>query len=465
MLTPSREVFILAAFYGSPMAKRVHLIVERGSAKGREIVIPADGVRIGRSSRNDLSIDDPALSRFHCRLFFKPDEGLWLSDLGSANGTLVNGREVQEQRVRRGDEIVLGESSLRVISDEESGSTGGTAPAEVPGAPASETEPKPLPASTLDLGLRKETRSAPASPMRRRLLWLAGAMVLVVFLAWLPRMADTVRKWTAAPAKPPAQAALPDVELSFERVEATASNIFRYVLDISDDRLNVQVDDLSRNRHVRREKRVAPELLKDLGRAIETAGFFDLLEDYSGVAPGVYETTDISVTLGARTHRVKVVNHIDPEAFLTVRNAIEEFGKNELGLAALAIEPAELINLAQQAMFQGKKLYDEREVSYGNLFGAIRAFREAEWYLETIEPKPDFYAETLTRKSDCERELQKRYNDVWFMAERAIKLRDWREAARHLRIINEMIPDRSDDRNNNAYKKLVDVERRLATEK
>jgi hypothetical protein len=51
------------------------------------------------------------------------------------------------------------------------------------------------------------------------------------------------------------------------------------------------------------------------------------------------------------------------------------------------------------------------------------------------------------------------------MAEKAVKLRDWKEAARHLRIINEMIPDRSDDRNRNAYKKLVDVERRLATEK
>jgi hypothetical protein len=104
-------------------------------------------------------------------------------------------------------------------------------------------------------------------------------------------------------------------------------------------------------------------------------------------------------------------------------------------------------------------------VSYGNLHGAIRAFTESEWYLETIEPKPDFYAEVLSRKTDCERDLQRRFDDLWFMAEKTVKLRDWKEAARHLRVVIETIPDRSDDRNRNAYKKLVDVERHLATEK
>jgi hypothetical protein len=236
-------------------------------------------------------------------------------------------------------------------------------------------------------------------------------------------------------------------------------------LEVRNNHLTVQVDDLSRHRHVRREKAVSPDLLVELGRSFETAGFFDLLGEYEGIAPGVHETTAIAVTLGARTHRVRVVNHIEPEALIAVRNTIEEFGKNELGLAALAIEPAELVDLARKAFLQGQKLYDEREVKYENLFAAIRALKESEWYLETIEPKPDFYADAIGRKSDLDRELQRRYDDLWFMAEKAVKLRDWKEAARHLRIINEMIPDRSDDRNRNAYKKLVDVERRLATEK
>lgn len=443
------------------MAKHVNLIVESGPVKGREISVPIEGVRIGRSSRNDISIDDAALSRFHCRLFFKPGEGLWLSDLGSANGTLLNGKEVQEQRVHEGEEIVLGETTLRVVSDYDPESS--IKPASP--APASSKAFHEPGVSPVDLGLTKPGKAATTPASRRRLLWLALAMILVVALAWLPKLVGLLKAFETPEEKAPVTVALPEVELSFERVEAASSNIFRYVLEVGDGRLTVQVDDLLRDRHVRREKKVAPELIRDLGRAIETAGFFGLAGDYSGMAPGVYETTDITVTLGARTHRVKVLNHIEPESLVIVRNAIEEFGKNELGLAALAIEPTELVNRARQALLLGQKLYDEREVSHGNLHGAIRAFTESEWYLETIEPKPDFYADVLSRKSDCERELQRRYDDMWFMAERAVKLRDWKEAARHLRVISETIPDRSDDRNRNAYKKLVDVERHLATEK
>ena len=428
------------------MAKHVNLIVESGPVKGCEVSVPGGGVRIGRSSRNDFSIDDPALSRFQCRLFFKPGEGLWLSDLGSVNGTLLNGKEVQEQRIHPGDEVVLGETTLRVLSDE---------------APETTTP-------AVDLGLHKGAAGTTLPAARRRLLWAAAAMVLVAVLAWVPwgDLAARIKLLISKPPEPTVvRTALPGVELSFERVEATASNIFRYALEVRDNRLRVQVDDLARDRHVRREKKVAPELLQNLGHSFETSGFFDLLEDYSGIAPGVYETTDIAVTLGAKTRRVRVANHIEPESFIAARTAIEEFGKNELGLAALAIEPAELVDRARQALLQGQKLYDEREVSYGNLYGAIRSFKETEWYLETIEPKPDFYGEALSRKTDCEHELQKRYDDLWFIAERAVKLRDWKEAARQLRVIGEMIPDRSDDRNANAYKNLVDVERHLATEK
>jgi hypothetical protein len=54
---------------------------------------------------------------------------------------------------------------------------------------------------------------------------------------------------------------------------------------------------------------------------------------------------------------------------------------------------------------------------------------------------------------------------LWFLAERSVKLREWKEAERQLKVICELIPDRSDDRNRNASKNLVDVERHLATEK
>jgi len=83
-----------------------------------------------------------------------------------------------------------------------------------------------------------------------------------------------------------------------------------------------------------------------------------------------------------------VLNTLEPEVFKTVREAIEEFGQNELGLAALALAPEKLIDLARSASLLGRNLYDQREVKHDNLAKAIRSLNEAKWYLETIEPKP-----------------------------------------------------------------------------
>ena len=87
--------------------------------------------------------------------------------------------------------------------------------------------------------------------------------------------------------------------------------------------------------------------------------------------------------------------------------------------------------------------------------------KEVDWYLETIEPKPDYYAEVVALRGDSERELNEIYNNHNFLANRAVKLKDWDEAASQLRLICEKISDRSDDRHQRARKKLIDVERRL----
>lgn len=436
------------------MAKHIHLIVEGGPEKGREIVVPREGIRIGRSSRNDISMDDPALSRFHCRLYFDEEGNLWISDLGSANGTVVNDAEVEERKLAVGDVCSLGETTMRVTHiRREDAETG---PAGVGGEPG------------INLGFGKGVALSGTTPLRRWLYLALAAMAVASILAWLPWGQWLKTALSTAPAEKPAAGPVekfPEFDVSFERVEGSASNIFRFAMAISGHRLVVQVDDLATDRHVRREKSVAPELLEDLSRVCDQAGFFELLPEYEGVAPGIHEATDIAVTIGSRSHRVRALNHVEPEGLARLRGQLEEFSKNELGLAALAIEPGELRNRARETFLLGRKLFDEREVDVGNLAKAIRALTEAEWYLETIEPKPDFYAEILSRRSDCERELQRRYENLWFMAERSVKLRDWKEAAVQLRRVCEMIQDRSDDRHRNAYKKLVDVERRLATDK
>lgn len=439
-----------------PMAICEHILVESGPEKGRHIQVPANGVRIGRSSKNDVSLNDPSLSRFHCRLYFDEGGDLWISDLGSANGTLVNDAPVEERKLLAGDLCSLGETTMRVLHARSEGE--GITPREGSDAP----EP------AINLGFGRESRGAGKRDLRQWLLAGLGCMAAISILAWVPwkRLFPLFR---AAPqaedVAPGPQETFPLFDVFFERVEGSTANIFRYSMSLKEGLLVVQVDDLAAGRHVRRERKVAPELLEDLSRICEQAGFFDLLSRYAGVSSGVHESTDLSVTSGRRTHRVLVVNHVEPDAVARIRGQLEEFSKNELGLAALAIPPDELKRKANESYLLGMKLVDEREVDAGNLSRAIRAFTEAEWYLETIEPKPEFYGDTLRQRAECDRELQKRYDNLWFIAERSVKLRDWKEAAVHLRGVCDLIPDRSDDRHRNAYKKLVDVERRIATEK
>ncbi|MGH2947340.1 MAG: FHA domain-containing protein [Solirubrobacteraceae bacterium] len=70
-------------------------------------------VLIGRSSACQLVLADDTVSRRHAEL--RLDDGRWLlRDLGSANGTYVNGRRVMEAEVRPGDLVHLGGHRLKL---------------------------------------------------------------------------------------------------------------------------------------------------------------------------------------------------------------------------------------------------------------------------------------------------------------------------------------------------------------
>ncbi|MFN7987687.1 MAG: SpoIIE family protein phosphatase [Thermoanaerobaculia bacterium] len=74
-------------------------------------------LNLGRSSTNDVFLADRTLSRVHARLDQKP-EGLVLTDLGSRNGTQLNGARIVEPTVvRAGDRIVLGETTIDVFEE------------------------------------------------------------------------------------------------------------------------------------------------------------------------------------------------------------------------------------------------------------------------------------------------------------------------------------------------------------
>ena len=67
---------------------------------------------MGRESKNDIVVHDINASRTHAELRFEP-QGVWtITDLGSTNGTFVNGREIGTQLLREGDHITIGMTNL-----------------------------------------------------------------------------------------------------------------------------------------------------------------------------------------------------------------------------------------------------------------------------------------------------------------------------------------------------------------
>jgi pSer/pThr/pTyr-binding forkhead associated (FHA) protein len=79
---------------------------------GRRLTLGADALRIGRLPDCRISLSDPQVSRHHAEV--RPaHDGYEVVDLGSTNGTLVNGVVIREHPLRDGDVILIGATSIR----------------------------------------------------------------------------------------------------------------------------------------------------------------------------------------------------------------------------------------------------------------------------------------------------------------------------------------------------------------
>lgn len=71
-------------------------------------LVPGTVKTIGRAARADFIVDRALVSRIHCRLTLSETDGLLLEDLGSTNGTFLNGERVTRRTVVSGDLIKVG---------------------------------------------------------------------------------------------------------------------------------------------------------------------------------------------------------------------------------------------------------------------------------------------------------------------------------------------------------------------
>jgi hypothetical protein len=115
---PAQESFIMPPVAGGPAPPPVggRLVVLESPVldEGDEFSVDSAPLTVGRGSQNDVAIDgDEFASARHVR--FEPRrDGVWVHDLGSTNGTYVNGIRIDgARRLAQGDVVRVGETDLR----------------------------------------------------------------------------------------------------------------------------------------------------------------------------------------------------------------------------------------------------------------------------------------------------------------------------------------------------------------
>lgn len=97
------------------MASQFQLIMRSGPTPGAAFTLEGDQLTIGRDSVNEIVINDAEISRRHARLTFQGGKYV-LEDLGSTNGTFVNGQRLAGPRVLKAGEVVsFGEQIVMVF--------------------------------------------------------------------------------------------------------------------------------------------------------------------------------------------------------------------------------------------------------------------------------------------------------------------------------------------------------------
>src|SRR5579862_823068 len=126
------------------MITTVKLLVVQGRPEGKSLRFPQGEYVFGRGTECHVRPNSDWVSRQHCLLRITA-EGAFLRDLGSRNGTLINGaRFVEERRLQHGDQVQVGPLVFEVLLEESA-----DAPPAVEKAPGMPARPAPDTANAL----------------------------------------------------------------------------------------------------------------------------------------------------------------------------------------------------------------------------------------------------------------------------------------------------------------------------
>ena len=460
------------------MSKRPEIIVMSGELSGKRFAIPDAGLRLGRSSSNDLHLPDEELSRNHCLFEANGEDGISVIDLASANGTFVNGVQLgaSAHPLKVGDVVEVGSTRLQVVAE------GQSAPA--PAAAAAAPAPVARPAGAVDLGLGGAKAEAggsapgaapvdPQTAQKRKvvnLICAAAATVLVVAIVVLMTNGKMMRGMFAKKVveeKEAAPVACP-ICLTYERVEATTDRIVRYqaVVEGAEIDLSYEVRSLDQGE----EQRVARKGSMSKSTEDRLVGIFSdpAWRDVESVSGGSAEAMNslrswrLNLARDGVVKEVVVENTVLAGLFKDFCLAFETGVNNDLQVTVSLRSAKECLAASHEHEAIGDDLVEHADVHKENLWKGLNSLRMARHDLEGLT---GFY-EDLTRLQKkieaADASLTERYNEFNSKAEQSCQIGAWSDALEAYREICALIPDTTDERGAKAEEQILYCERQMS---
>jgi len=108
----TKTASVVAGSLVPPVVQRFRLQGLNGELEGKSFDSSSDRLQIGSHPLNEVEVRDRTVSRFHCEVFIDGDGRAWAKDLGSRNGTRVNGVRVREAELQEGMVLRVGQLEL-----------------------------------------------------------------------------------------------------------------------------------------------------------------------------------------------------------------------------------------------------------------------------------------------------------------------------------------------------------------
>lgn len=471
----------------------MNLYFVNGNRQGEYHKLVPPGICIGREADNDIQLLLPGISRYHAKIEYVQGNQWKLSDLGSTNGTRIDGQKIGEPvMLEVGMKIIIGEQVMKITDDSVKKMENQTAVEQAPNidnlhaAPENVTmkiQPstqgvEELKAAALKIsgsifGKSSEPKEShfsvePDSGRNKKRISNLLFLLLVVVLACIAVVIFAV-------INVPQQAALNEEHrtakrtnpllIEYEKKISSNDNIFRFYVRIENNSAVFKLDDLVHHRSFAKGiGSIEPEILRSLTTEVKNTDFMKIQSDPPGKSQNnTDEFRKLTVGYDHYLNTVVVRNNYPKLSFEAIEQALEQFA-SDYGLKTISLSVEEMRKEAESSFTKAEELLANYQAQPENLRNAILRYQITIDYLDQFDPKPEIWAISKKKLAYAKSLLQQLKKDAEFQLNVLYKRKQYAEAIAECDRLMKIL-----DPEDKAYQKLrnlkISLEKHLSLQK